>query len=118
MWPLDRPIAGLELPDVGARARVLNKLRINDIVFRYLTRASAVFVLVMLAGVIVSLAIGSMPAFQEFGLGFLWTERWNPVTEKFGAAAPIYGTIITSFIAMLPLFLMSQGQCHDVDVLL
>jgi phosphate transport system permease protein len=91
----------MELPDVGARARVLNKLRINDIVFRYLTRASAVFVLVMLGGVIVSLGIGAMPAFQEFGLGFLITESWNPVTEKFGAAAPIYGTIITSFIAML-----------------
>jgi phosphate transport system permease protein len=91
----------LELPDVGARARVLNKLRINDIVFRYLTRASAVFVLVMLGGVIVSLGIGAMPAFQEFGLGFLTSESWNAVTEKFGAAAPIYGTIITSSIAML-----------------
>ena len=39
--------------------------------------------------------------FNEFGFGFLTTESWNPVTEKFGALAPIYGTIITSFIAML-----------------
>jgi phosphate transport system permease protein len=92
---------GMALPDIGARARVLNKLRVNDIVFRHLTRASAVFVLVMLGGVIVSLGIGALPAFREFGLGFLTTGSWNPVTEKFGAAAPIYGTIITSFIAML-----------------
>jgi phosphate transport system permease protein len=90
----------MALPDIGARARVLNKLRVNDIVFRHLTRASAVFVLVMLGGVIVSLGIGALPAFREFGLGFLTTESWNPVTEKFGAAAPIYGTIITSLIAM------------------
>jgi len=86
--------------DVAARARVLNKLRLSDIIFRHLTRSAAVFVLVMLGGVIVSLAIGSVPAFKEFGLGFITTESWNPVTEKFGALAPIYGTIITSFIAM------------------
>src|SRR5205814_5172160 len=42
-----------------------------------------------------------MPAVQEFGFGFLTAQSWNPVTEKFGALAPIYGTIISSFIAML-----------------
>ena len=46
-------------------------------------------------------SIGSLPALSTFGFGFLVTERWNPVTEKFGALAPIYGTIVTSFIAML-----------------
>ena len=44
---------------------------------------------------------GSLPAFQRFGLGFFTTEVWNPVTKKFGALAPIYGTVVTSFIAML-----------------
>ena len=87
--------------DVGARARVLNKLRLNDIIFRQLTLVAAIFVLVMLGGVILSLAIGAAPALQEFGFGFLVTQSWNPVTEKFGALAPIYGTIVTSFIAML-----------------
>ena len=38
---------------------------------------------------------------RTFGFGFLVTEAWNPVTEKFGALAPIYGTLVTSFIAML-----------------
>ena len=42
-----------------------------------------------------------MPASREFGFGFLTTQRWNPVTEKFGAIAPIYGTIVTSLIAMV-----------------
>ena len=45
--------------------------------------------------------MGSLPAIRAFGFGFLVTERWNPVTENFGAMAPIYGTIVTSFIAML-----------------
>ena len=55
----------------------------------------------ILGGVILSLVLGSLPAIREFGLGFLFTERWNPVTENFGALAPIYGTIITSLIAMV-----------------
>ena len=93
--------SAVEASDVGARARVLNKLRLNDIIFRQLTLVAAIFVLVMLGGVILSLAIGAAPALQEFGFGFLVTQSWNPVTEKFGALAPIYGTIVTSFIAML-----------------
>ena len=58
-------------------------------------------VLVILAGVILSLLIGSLPALRAFGLNFLIEEQWNPVTERFGALAPIYGTVVTSFIAML-----------------
>jgi len=80
---------------------VLGRLRVGDIVFRNLTRAAAIFVLLILSGVIIALIEGSLPAFREYGLGFLTTERWNPVTEKFGALAPIYGTLVTSFIAML-----------------
>jgi len=92
-----------------SRAVVLNRLRYFDRAFHGLTRAAAIGVLVLLGGVIISLIIGSMPAFREFGLGFVFGERWNPVTEKFGAIAPIYGTLVTSLIAMLiavPLGLM------------
>ena len=60
---------------VTERARVLNKLRIGDIVFHQITKASALFVLVVLGGVIVSLFIGAMPALQEFGFGFLNSAR-------------------------------------------
>jgi phosphate transport system permease protein len=83
------------------RARALNRLRLTDIVFHGLTRLSAIFVLILLGGVILSLIKGSIPALDAFGLNFLFEERWNPVTEKFGALAPIYGTLVTSFIAML-----------------
>ena len=92
---------GVSAQDVSERARVLNKLRIGDIVFHQLTKSAALTVLVLLGGVILSLFLGAMPAFQEFGFSFIATQSWNPVTEKFGAVAPIYGTIITSLIAML-----------------
>ena len=55
----------------------------------------------LLGGVIVALVIGAWPALSTFGLGFLVTEVWNPVTNKFGALAPIYGTVVTSVLAML-----------------
>jgi phosphate transport system permease protein len=83
------------------RARVLRRLRSGDIVFRNVTMLAAVTVLVLLGGVFVALIEGSLPALKAFGVGFLANERWNPVTENFGALAPIYGTIMTSGIAML-----------------
>jgi phosphate transport system permease protein len=96
----------LQTSEIGAgratdRSRVLAKLRLGDIVFRGLTQSAAIFVLLLLSGVIISLVIGSWPALSQFGPGFLVSERWNPVTENFGALAPIYGTLVTSFIAML-----------------
>ena len=84
-----------------SRRRVLVRLRLGDAGFRLLTKAAAVGVLIILGGVIFSLVDGSLPALRAFGFSFLIEERWNPVTEKFGALAPIYGTLVTSFIAML-----------------
>ncbi len=101
--------AGVNQQDVARRARVLNKLRLGDMLFHQVTRTAAFLVLVVLGGVIVSLLLGALPALQEFGFGFVTAQSWNPVTDKFGALAPIYGTIITSLIAMLiavPLGLM------------
>jgi phosphate transport system permease protein len=83
------------------RAKVLQRLRLGDVAFRWLTRMAAVAVLLILGGIIVSLVYGSWPALRTFGLEFLYDESWNPVTEKFGAIAPIYGTVVTSIIAML-----------------
>ena len=87
--------------EADARARVLDRLRLGDLAFRQVTRAAAFGVLLLLSGVIISLIAGSLPALRTFGFGFLTSERWNPVTENFGALAPIYGTLVTSLIAML-----------------
>jgi phosphate transport system permease protein len=87
--------------EATSRSKVLDRLRLGDAAFRHLTRIAAIFVLLLLSGVIVSLIQGSIPALRTFGLGFLFSQRWNPVTENFGALPAIYGTILTSFIAML-----------------
>jgi len=74
---------------------------IGDLLFRNLTFLFALFVLLILGGVIVALIDGALPALTTFGVAFLFTDFWNPVTEKFGALAPIYGTLVTSAIAMV-----------------
>jgi phosphate transport system permease protein len=84
-----------------SRAKILRRLRSSDTFFHTMTFVAAVVVLIILGGVFVSLASGAAPAFATFGLNFLFTEVWNPVTEQFGAVAPIYGTVVTSFIAMM-----------------
>jgi len=95
------PAQSIPAGEFAARARSLNRMRLGDIGFRILTRAAAITVLVILGAVILSLISGSLPAWRAFGLNFLIEERWNPVTERFGALAPIYGTLVTSFIATL-----------------
>ncbi|MGC2715353.1 MAG: phosphate ABC transporter permease subunit PstC [Pseudolabrys sp.] len=92
---------GISAVDQVDRARVLQRLRLGDVAFRHITRAAALAVLIILGGIIVSLVWGSLPALRTFGVSFLYQEVWNPVTEQFGAIAPIYGTIVTSLIAML-----------------
>jgi phosphate transport system permease protein len=75
---------------------------IGDAVFRALTFLFALLVLLILGGVIVSLVAGAWPALRTFGFfSFVGTQVWNPVTQQFGALAPIYGTLVTSAIAML-----------------
>jgi phosphate transport system permease protein len=81
-------------------AKALVGFKLRDNAFRLLTLATAWTVLVLLGGVIAALVVGSIPAIRAFGLNFLSTETWNPVTEQFGAMAAIYGTVVTSIIAM------------------
>ena len=96
-----RKASSLPSRSAASRSKVLARLRTTDAVFFQLTRGAAVAVLVLLGGIILSLVIGATPALRAFGFNFLVTQSWNPVTEVFGAAAPIYGTIVTSLIAML-----------------
>jgi phosphate transport system permease protein len=86
------------------RTRALRTFRRSDLRFYWLTRVSAISVLVILGGIIVSLIIGAWPAMQTFGFEFLWTQRWAPSLEPqpiLGALGPICGTLVSSLIAML-----------------
>ena len=78
----------------------LKRHTVLDLLFRNLTRVSAFAVLTLLAAIIVSLIIGSMPAIRAFGFGFLTSSDWDPVSEQFGALIPIVGTLVTSAIAL------------------
>jgi phosphate transport system permease protein len=82
--------------DPGHAARQL----VYERVFRSATLVAAILVLVILGGVGASLVHGSLPALSHFGFSFVTRSIWNPVTEKFGALAAIYGTLVTSVIAM------------------
>ena len=86
---------------VVARRDVLKRLRSLDRSFRWVTKSAAISVLVILSAVILALVEGSLPALNHMGLEFFYTESWNPVTEKFGALAAVYGTVMTTIIAML-----------------
>ena len=86
---------------VRTREATVRRFALTDTIFRTATRLSAILVLVLLGGVAISLITGSWQALSKFGFSFLTTESWNPVTENFGALAPIYGTLVTSAIAIL-----------------
>jgi len=73
-----------------------------DKFFEWLCVGAGLFVLCLLGAIIVTLFIGGLPAFQEFGIQFLWSTAWQPVEgrENYGAAVPIIGTIVTSVLAI------------------
>ena len=73
----------------------------NDRRFRWLLTATAVFVLVTLAGAALSMLWGGRSVLASEGLGFFFSTDWNPVENKYGALVPIYGTVVTAVIAML-----------------
>jgi phosphate transport system permease protein len=87
----------------------LKRQNLLDILFRNITRLSAFAVLALLIGIIITLIMGSMPAINAFGFGFLTSSEWNPVTERFGALVPIFGTIATASIALLIAIPVSFG---------
>jgi phosphate transport system permease protein len=89
--------------------RIAARQRLGERVFRGATRTAAILVLVLLGGVAVELVKGAWPALSHFKLEFLTRQIWNPVTEKFGALAPMYGTVVTSIIAMAVAIPLSLG---------
>ncbi len=83
--------------------------RIQDFLFHKVTMGFALSVLLVLAGIIISLIISSLPAFHEFGWRFFTTAEWDPVNEKYGALIAIVGTLVTSIIALVIAFPISFG---------
>jgi phosphate transport system permease protein len=85
------------------RARALNAFKLGDVTFYWMTRVCAILVLLILGGIIISLIVGAWPAIMAFGFSFLTTARWAPSADPpvLGALGPLYGTMVTSVIAMI-----------------
>jgi len=86
---------------LSARVETARRAGAGDVRFRLLALGAAIIVLLIFAGVIGSLVIGSMPSFKAFGFGFIVDQAWRPTRDHFGALASIYGTLVTSIIAMV-----------------
>ncbi|HEY5338195.1 MAG TPA: hypothetical protein VIJ85_08335 [Rhizomicrobium sp.] len=86
---------------IPARAAALRRFGRSDTRFRVMTLAAALLVVAIFIGIMISLIGGAWLSLHTFGWSFLTTSVWNPVTEKFGAFAAIYGTLVSSAIAML-----------------
>ncbi len=104
-----RPEAPLQMADIAlrdetaltARADTTRRAGAGDKRFHFFTFAAAAFVLLLFAGIIVALVDGALPAIKEFGLSFVTSQSWSPARDRFGALASIYGTLVTSVLAML-----------------
>ena len=80
---------------------VAKRQRIQDIIFHRLTQTFSLLVLVALLGIIISLMVNAWPAFQKFGLNFIWRVEWDIINEEFGAAIAIVGTLASAGIALV-----------------
>jgi phosphate transport system permease protein len=95
--------ASMEAAGPYDRARALSAFKLGDKTFYWTTRLCAILVLMLLGGIIISLIVGAWPAISQYGFGFLTTARWAPSADPpvLGALGPVYGTILTSLLAMI-----------------
>ena len=94
--------AGLDFAKDGPAPRVRPRTkRTGDAVFRTLALLAALFVLISLGAAALSMFYGGLAAFEKFGFGFIYRSEWDPVKQDFGALVPIFGTLVTSLLAMI-----------------
>ena len=98
-----------EARQAAALRNTMRKQRLQDFFFHKITLLFAASVLVVLVGIIVSLAIGAAPAFKPYGAGFITRVDWDPVNDQYGAMIAIWGTLATSIIALAVAFPISFG---------
>jgi phosphate transport system permease protein len=92
------PTTDFSPPEGSPPARRVN--RVADMAFAWAARAAAALTLLLLVGIILSLLGGAWPAIEKYGISFLWRSEWDPVQNNYGGLVMIYGTLMTSFIAL------------------
>ncbi|MCU1266112.1 MAG: Phosphate transport system permease protein [Acidobacteria bacterium] len=99
-----------KLKFVGRLRRALSPTgNAGDAIFRGLMFCAALLVLIVVGGMIIALALKSLPSIRQFGFSFLWSREWNPVKSEFGALPFIYGTVVSSLLALLISVPLSLG---------
>jgi phosphate transport system permease protein len=101
--------AFLLLPFSGWRRRLSPTGNTGDAIFRAAVFASALFVLLIVVAMILALASHSTLSIRQFGFGFLTSREWNPIKDQFGALVFVYGTIVSSMIALIISVPLSLG---------
>ena len=91
------------------KANYFHQLLQIDRLFNGLTRTLTVSLLLLMVAMLLSLLFSSLPSIFAFGIGFFVSDVWNPVTDQFGALAPIAGTLLTAFIALCIAIPISGG---------
>ena len=96
--PATQPVRAMTQPPTVKKTR---SGPLADLIFSWLAKGAALVTLGMLLAILTSLTVGAWPAISKYGLGFLTSTTWDPVKEEFGGLVMIYGTLATSFIALL-----------------
>lgn len=93
------------------KMKIVSYLQNNkgDLIFNILVYIAALITLLLLSGIIISLFLSSLPSIKKFGFSFIWTCEWDAPSKHFGALVPIYGTVMTSVIALLIAIPVSFG---------
>jgi phosphate transport system permease protein len=90
-------------------AKIVRNQKMQDFLFHKVTFFFASLVLIVLAGILVSLIMTSWPALKEFGPGFFFSDEWDVVNQKFGGLTSIYGTLVTATLALVIAVPLSFG---------
>jgi len=106
--PMSHP-AETQTLSAEARLAVAKRQQLQDKFFHALTLGFSLLVLVALMGILVSLVVNAWPAFQKFGVGFIWRVEWDIINQEFGAAIAIFGTVVSALIALLIAVPLSFG---------
>jgi phosphate transport system permease protein len=105
---MDATLSAAQAPALTTAARKPTG-RLSDPIFVGLLWGCGIFVLVLLGLIIAMLFEGGLPALQEFGLSFVWSTSWNPVTDKYGAGVMVFGTLFSAVIAVIVALPLSFG---------
>lgn len=93
----------------SAAIAIAKRQHVFDFIFKYLTQGFALIVLLALLGIILSLIINAYPALNKFGFGFFTRIEWDIIQGEFGGLIAIYGTVVTSVIALVIAIPLSFG---------